>query len=258
MKCNRNIPFGYMMRGGKYIADPAESEAVRQIFEMYLNGMSLKSIVAEIAVPYNANKPLWNKNMVSRILENKRYLGDDTYPQIIDQDTFDRANAIKTEKGKTALPVDNKTKYLRSLIEYGRNTECKRLSVSDIKRLAVTVMNMLIAEPTLAAPTDSIEYKPTPQLTIAEEQIKEQMNDPAADADKLMTDILRAVSMRYYSFTYDDRDKTAPLLDLLMKQSKTEDFDMELTQQVIKHIVIDSGTVNVVLVNDKKIQINGA
>jgi len=258
MKCNRNIPFGYMMRGGKYLAEPAESEAVRQIFEMYLNGMSLKSISAEMTVPYNKDKLLWNKNMVSRILENKRYVGDDTYPQIIEQDTFDRANAIKGEKGKTALPVDNTTKYLRSLIKYGRNTECKRLSVNDIKALTVTAVNMLVAEPTLVAPTDSLEYKPSARLTLAEEKIKEQMSDPAADADKLMTDILRAVSMRYESITYDDRDKTAPLLDLLMQHEKTEDFDMELTQQVIKHIVIDGGTVSAVLVNDKKIPIQGA
>ena len=107
-----------MMRSGKYIAEPAESEAVRQIFEMYLNGMSLKSIAAEMNVPYNADKLLWNKNMVSRILENKRYTGDETYPQIIEQDTFDRANSIKAEKGKTALPVDNTTKYVRGLVKY--------------------------------------------------------------------------------------------------------------------------------------------
>lgn len=258
MKCNRNIPFGYMMRGGKYIAEPAESEAVRQIFEMYLNGMSLKSIAAEMTVPYNADKLLWNKNMVSRILENKRYLGDRTYPQIVEQEIFDRANAIKTEKGKTALPVDNTTKYLRSLIEYGNNTGCRRLSVNDIKRLAVTAINMLIDDPTLVAPTESVEYKPTAQLTLTEEQIKEQMSDPTADADKLMADILRAVSMRYDCFRYDDRDKTAPMLDLLMQHKKTEDFDMELTKQVIKHIVIDGSTVSAVLVNDKKIQIKGA
>ena len=258
MKCNRNIPFGYMMRGGKYIAEPAESEAVCQIFEMYLNGMSLKSIAAEMTTPYNNSKTLWNKNMVSRIIENKRYLGDDTYPQIIEQDTFDRANAIKTEKGKTALPVDNSTKYLRSLIEYGKNAECKRLSVNDIKALAVTAINTLIAEPMLAAPNDSVEYKPTAQLMVTEAQIKEQMNDPAAEADKLMADILRAVSMRYDCFRYDDRDKTAPLLDLLMQHKKTEDFDMELTKQVMKHIVIDGSTVSAVLVNDKKIQIKGA
>lgn len=258
MKCNRNIPFGYMMRGGKYLAEPSESEAVRQIFEMYLNGMSLKSIAAEMTVPYNKDKVLWNKNMVSRILENKRYTGDDTYPQIIEPDIFDRANDIKSEKGKTALPVDNTTKYLRSLIKYGRNTECKRLSVNDIKALTVTAVNMLIAEPTLAAPTESVEYMPTAQLTLAEEQIKEQMNDPAADADKLMTDILRAVSLRYDSFAYDDRDKTAHLLEILTQHDRLKEFDMELTQQVIKHIVIDSGTVSTVLVNDRKIQIKGA
>ena len=258
MKCNRNIPFGYMMRGGRYIAEPAESEAVRQIFEMYLNGMSLKSIAAEMAVPYNKDKVLWNKNMVSRILENKRYIGDDTYPQIVEREIFDRANAIKSEKGKTALPVDNTTKYLRSLIEYGKNAECKRLSVNDIKALAVTVINTLIAEPMLAAPTDSIEYKPSAQLTLTEEQIKEQMSDTTADADRLMEDILRAVSMRYDCFTYDDRDKTAPLLEILTRYDKIEEFDMELTQQVIKYIVIDGGTISAVLVNDRKIQIKGA
>ena len=258
MKCNRNIPFGYMMRGGKYIAEPAESEAVRQIFGMYLNGMSLKAIAAVITVPYNANKPLWNKNMVSRILENKRYTGDDTYPQIIEQDTFDRANAIKSEKGKSALPVDSTTKYLRSLIEYGKNTECKRLSINDIKALAVTAINMLIAELMLTAPTDSVEYNPTAQLAIAEEQIKEQMSDPSADTEKLMTDILRAVSMRYDCFTYEDRDKTDSLLDILTHHEKIDEFDMELTKQVIKYIVIDGGTVSTVLVNDRKIQIKGA
>ena len=258
MKCNRNIPFGYMMRGGKYIAEPAESEAVRQIFEVYLNGMSLKSIAAEMTVPYNNDKVLWNKNMVSRIIENKRYIGDDTYPQIVEQEIFDRANTIKSKKGKTALPVDNTTKYLRSLIKYGRNTECKRLSVNDIKALTMTTVNMLIAEPTLAAPTDSVEYKPTAQLTLAEEQIKEQMSDSAADADKLMADILRAASIRYDSFTYDDRDKTDSLLDILTHHEKIEEFDMELTKQVIKYIVIDGGTVSAVLVNDKTIPIQGA
>ena len=258
MKCNRNIPFGYMMRGGKDIAEPAESEAVRQIFEMYLNGMSLKAITAEMTVPYNADKLLWNKNMVSRILENKRYVGDDTYPQIIEQDTFNRANAIKAEKGKRALPVDSTTKYVRGLIKYTNNTECRRLSVSDIKVLTVTAINMLIADPTLAAPTDSVEYQPTAKLTLAEERIKEQMNDPAADADKLMNDILRAVTMRYDSIKYDDRDKTEPLLDILTNHEKIEAFDMGLTQKVIKYISVDRGAISVELVNGKTIQIKGA
>ena len=258
MKCNRNIPFGYMMRGGKYLAEPTEFEAVTQIFKMYLNGMSLKSIAAEMTVPYNADKLLWNKNMVSRVLENKRYVGDDTYPQIIEQETFDRANSIKAEKGKTALPVDSTTKYVRRLVKYTNNTECRRLSASDIKTLTVTAIDMLIADPTLAAPTDSVEYQPTAKLTLAEKRIKEQMNDPAAYADKLMTDILRAVTMRYDCIKYDDRDKTESLLDILIHHEKREDFDMELTGKVIKYITVDRGMISAELVNGKTIQIKGA
>ena len=84
------------------------------------------------------------------------------------------------------------------------------------------------------------------------------MSDTTADADRLMEDILRAVSMRYDYFTYDDRDKTALLLDILTQHDRLEEFDMELTQQVIKYIVINGGTVSAVLVNDKTIPIQGA
>ena len=173
MKSIRNIPFGYMMRGGIYLAEPTESEAVRQIFRMYLNGMSLKGIAAEMTVPYNADKILWNKNMVSRILENKRYVGDDTYPQIVEITIFERVNAIKAEKAKTALPVDSDIKYVRGLIKYTNNTECIQLNVSAIKALTVSAINILIADPRLAVPADSPDYKPSAKLTITEEKIKE-------------------------------------------------------------------------------------
>ena len=258
MKSIRNIPFGYMMRGGIYLAEPTESEAVRQIFRMYLNGMSLKGIAAEMTVPYNADKILWNKNMVSRILENKRYVGDDTYPQIVEITIFERVNAIKAEKAKTALPVDSDIKYVRGLIKYTNNTECIQLNVSAIKALTVSAINILIADPRLAVPADSPDYKPSAKLTITEEKIKEQMSDPAADADKLLTDILRAATMRYNCIKYDDRDKTEQLLDILIHHEKIEDFDIELTPKVIKYISVDCGKIYVELVNGKKLPIKGA
>ncbi|MBP3854312.1 MAG: hypothetical protein IK990_01685 [Ruminiclostridium sp.] len=58
MKKIRNIPFGYMMKKGRYIAEPLESEAVVMIYKMYLNGMSLKDIADVMTVPYNADKPI--------------------------------------------------------------------------------------------------------------------------------------------------------------------------------------------------------
>ena len=56
LPCHKRGIVYNMMRSGKYIAEPAESEAVRQIFEIYLSGMSLKSIATEMTVPYNADK----------------------------------------------------------------------------------------------------------------------------------------------------------------------------------------------------------
>ena len=94
MRSHRNIPFGYMMRGGEILLHPEESVAVREIFDMYLRGMSLKSIAASMTVPYNVDK-VWNKNMVSRILENERYTGSDGYLAVIEPEMFRKANEIK-------------------------------------------------------------------------------------------------------------------------------------------------------------------
>lgn len=67
---NRSIPFGYCVINGKYALNITESEAVKKIFSGYIGGKSMKTIAAEMRIPYNTNKAAWNKNMVSRVLEN--------------------------------------------------------------------------------------------------------------------------------------------------------------------------------------------
>ena len=95
---NRNIPFGYYITNGEYAVNETEAEAIQQIFARYIDGDSLKTIATHITVPYNTNKPVWNKNMVSRVLENRRYLGENGYPAIISQENFDTANQIKATR----------------------------------------------------------------------------------------------------------------------------------------------------------------
>lgn len=98
MKKNRNIPFGYCIVNGEYALNAAEAEAVKQIFEQYIGGKSLNNIAAEMTVPYNQSKPIWNKNMVKRVLENRRYIGENGFIQIISCDDFYTAEKIKAEK----------------------------------------------------------------------------------------------------------------------------------------------------------------
>ena len=95
---NRSIPFGYCMVNGKYALNVSEAEAVRKIYSNYIGGKSLKAIAAEMQIPYNMGKALWNKNMVCRVLENRKYIGENGFPQIITAEDFEQAARIKAER----------------------------------------------------------------------------------------------------------------------------------------------------------------
>lgn len=107
MKKNRNIPFGYCMINGKYAINSVEASAVKYIFTEYSNGKSLNEIAAKMTIPYHSSKPLWNKNMVKRVLENRRYIGEFGYPQIIESQIFNDVQNIKSEKN-TRTKIKNK------------------------------------------------------------------------------------------------------------------------------------------------------
>ena len=80
MKKNRNIPFGYTMQKGEIVEEPTESQAVKDIFKLYLDGKSMSELARQMSInqiSYNGITFDWNKNMVKRILENEKYLGKD-------------------------------------------------------------------------------------------------------------------------------------------------------------------------------------
>lgn len=134
---NRNIPFGYCMINGKYALNTAESEAVKKIFTDYIGGKSLKTIAAEMQIPYNYGKLAWNKNMVSRVLENKKYIGENGYPQIITKHEFEQAAQIKIERTtyrKPALTTNPQHIDTVMITEYEPTDEIQRMT-NEINRL---------------------------------------------------------------------------------------------------------------------------
>lgn len=136
MKKNRNIPFGYCMINGKYAVNSGEAVAIKQIFTEYSDGKSLNEIAAKMAIPYHSDKPVWNKNMVKRVLENRRYIGECDYPQIIESQIFNDVQNIKSEKN-TRTKIKNKepeTEELPPIREY-EVTENIRHMTNDINRL---------------------------------------------------------------------------------------------------------------------------
>lgn len=133
---NRSIPFGYCMVNGKYALNAPEAETVRKIFADYIGGKSLKTIAAKMQIPYNIGKNIWNINMVCRVLENEKYIGENVYPQIITAEDFEQAARIKKERNTYRKPAlqDEPQQTTIPITEYEPTDEIQRMT-NEINRL---------------------------------------------------------------------------------------------------------------------------
>ncbi len=156
---NRSIPFGYCMVNGKYAINGNEAEAVRKIYSDYIGGKSLKTIAAEMRIPYNMGKALWNKNMVCRVLENRKYIGESGFPRIVTAEDFEQAARIKAE----------------------RNTYRKPTPQDEPRQAEAT----------------TTEYEPTDEIQLMTNEINRLLDSENADKDKVETFIIRCAQLKY-------------------------------------------------------------
>ena len=124
------------MVNGKYALNASEADTVRKIFADYIGGKSLKTIAAEMQIPYNTGKAVWNKNMVCRVIENTKYIGEDGYPQIIAAEDFEQAAYIKVERNTYRKPAlqDKPQQVEIPMTEYQPTEEIQRMT-NEINRL---------------------------------------------------------------------------------------------------------------------------
>ncbi|MCX4356308.1 MAG: recombinase family protein [Oscillospiraceae bacterium] len=156
---NRSIPFGYCMVNGKYALNAPEAEAVQKIFADYIGGKSLKTIAVEMQIPYNMGKAVWNKNMVCRVLENKKYIGENGYPQIVTAEDFEQAAYIKVE----------------------RNTY-RKLAIQDkLQQVEIPIT----------------EYQPTEEIQRMTNEINRQLNSENPDKEKIEALIIMCAQLKY-------------------------------------------------------------
>ena len=80
--------YGYRIENGKPVIDPQQAERLRDLFQQYISGRSLKG-AAEAAGIGEKVCHISAKKM----LMNRRYLGEGDYPRIISKDVFDQAEA---------------------------------------------------------------------------------------------------------------------------------------------------------------------
>ncbi len=95
-----HTPFGYRIEKGAAVIVPGEAERIRNVYAGYLSGQSY------ISAAKNAGLKMSHAS-VKRMLQNRHYLGDDFYPQIIDQETFEAAEKERLKR----LEIMGRNKY---------------------------------------------------------------------------------------------------------------------------------------------------
>ena len=79
-----HTPYGYIIENGKAVIDETAAGKLRTLFDNYLNGMSLQTAAKAAGIEtYHGT--------VKRIITTKHYIGDEFYPTLIDEVTFDKA-----------------------------------------------------------------------------------------------------------------------------------------------------------------------
>lgn len=104
----RNTLFGYVIEDGKAVIDLEAAKVIRNIYDNYLNGMSL------INAAKTAGLTTSHCN-IKRLLQNKHYLGDKFYPRIID-DTLHSAVAHELERRAIELGRKNRKRENKEIV----------------------------------------------------------------------------------------------------------------------------------------------
>lgn len=264
---NRVIPFGYCMKSGEITVDFTESKAVMKIFEEYLNGSSLMQIARLMEfekIRYSEDSDRWNKNMVKRIIENERYLGDDKYPQIISKKFFDQANEKRVSKATSVCVISEDLQEIRSrtycsecghrLSRIGgncrtakwdcRNPDCYRLEYQLTDQMIIgtvlTVLNSMISNPSLIESNSEIsEYSPTADVVKKRNEISQMLDSQQVDFNRIKSEIFKFAEMKYDCCTYDESSrKTAQLRCLFENQEQLNTLDIGLFKSCINRIWI--------------------
>lgn len=103
--------YGYSVENNIFVVNETEAKIITEVFEKYLSGLTLKAIadnLTERQVNYYKEKNTWNKNMVSRIIGNAHYIGDEKHPKIVDEDVYIRASSKKQVKVEREKKIPKK------------------------------------------------------------------------------------------------------------------------------------------------------
>lgn len=241
---NRKQPFGYRMTLGEITIQPEEAELVRFIFQGYSTGATLGELTKALCrqeIPYYEGRT-WNKNMVSRILEDSRYIGEKGYPALIEPEQLRTAAEKRTARARPPQKTPAQ-KVLRRL--------CGTPPSERVEKLVTDLLNEIIRYP------DRIQPAVSQVVGAACGKTREDLTT-ALERQPIDEDNARALLLQLAAAQYDaigsTEYETVRLRRLLTGRKPMTELDSGVLQSAVSKIVITNKCVTVTLKNGQTIE----
>lgn len=277
----RTTLYGYQVENGKTVIHNEESEVVKRVFSLYVEGETLNSIatmLTEENVAYFQDEVKWNKNTIKRMIENEKYMGNEVYPTIISTSLFNQTKAVKERKSCKQETHKPEVELFRETTVCGKcggrfkrvNTwgtrekwmcskGCKCSIYIDDAILEGTVtsnLKMVIRNPDLLNVVADSQYMPTIEVTKEENELMRLLEQPKLKFSAVAKCILQGAKVRFDCCEFDNGELTEELKNEI---SFVDKIDYKIMKEYIKRIIIQpDGRITTVFINNAKITNGGA
>ena len=266
---NRKVTvYGYQFIDGMLQTDEEQSRMVQEIFEVYNSGvpvLRLKDHIEGLEI---------NRVRLSDMLSDRRYLGNEAFPQIINPELFEAVQQRKKERrkaiGKEQPYIYHKEQFLlgdkMKCGECGSAYHCykhgdkqiwdcskrivkgrvhcrnQRIQEDQIKELFMQAVTKMKNDPEKIRKITIHKTKRNIRLQAVEHEIELLKNDSSHNIDELLKLIYKRASLQY-----EDSDDggaayyTQKIEDLIQQhkeQSEEKTFDKKLFDAIMEAITI--------------------
>ena len=278
---NRNIPFGYRFEDGKIVVNPDEQNTLQRICSEYLDGRSLLQIANGLEsdkVEFAPGVITWNKARIMRIVDDDRYLGNATYPQVIDETTVENLRSRKASRNTQTSTDRQSGIYLLKVpvvcpscgnsMHRLQDTRCKctqkwvcnqchiqiKKEDPELMEDITDLLNGLIRKPEMIQPAQPCQAEaPIEQRRLGNE-IARTLEGYDFDKDALREKLYQRAAIGYQQIG-NEAYVEYKLKNTLEQHDILDSFDSELTNRIVKLISLaENGSVSIILINDQEIR----
>ena len=258
--------YGYRFEEGILQADKEQSRFVQEIFNVYNSGIPvsrLKDHIEGLEI---------NRVKLNDMLSDKRYMGDENFPKIIEPELFEAVQQMKKERRK-AIGKEQSYIYYKEYFLLGDKMKCgecgneyhcykhgdkqiwdcskrivkgrvhcrnQRIQEDQIKELFMQAVTKMKNHPEKIRKITIHKIKRNVRLQAIEHEIELLKNDSSHNIDELLELIYKRASLQY-----EDSDDggaeyyTNKIVDLLQQhkeQTEEKTFDKDLFKSITKQL----------------------